>query len=584
MRTVRSLIPVAPLAAVLALVLALVLAAAAGPAAASAPPLSRIAVAPAATSAQPASKMAVPGRASAAGAARPEAATLSHQATSEDFTGYAATGSTYGSVTANWVEPTVECSNDIYYITISISINGFVGSSSTAAEDLGTMTSCATGTPVYSDYYATEQGENRNTYGDTVKPGDNFFASISYAGSSSYTYYLYDVTQGWTEDHTYYNPAAPTGNAEIGLTVWPGIYGAPLDFGAVGFGNATMNGVGLSIAGARSYVEPVLSTGADKTSVTTCYAPNGSFMMFYGAGGNVDANPLIGFEANYTGLWTSASDLGGYLGQWLAPGTSPSVAVLSDNGFEEAFQNANGELEILGTDFNLNTQAGMMAGTSPSIAAGPNGTFEVAWEANTSVLWTFNPTTYGVDQGYGMKAGTSPAITAVSGGYEIAFQANTGALWTVGASGNVNTGLIMAAATSPAIATNSANVYEAAFQTSGGQLWTYSVSGGASHIVNTGYAMMAGTDPALAALPDNSFEIAFQASTGYLWDLGPYYTRNTELGMMAGTSPSITADPSVGFEVAFQANTTELWIENPFAGGVDWGSGMHSGSSPSIAY
>jgi hypothetical protein len=142
----------------------------------------------------------------------------------------------------------------------------------------------------------------------------------------------------------------------------------------------------------------------------------------------------------------------------------------------------------------------------------------------------------------------------------------------------------MSAATSPAIATNSANAYEAAFQTSGGQLWTYSVSAGASKIVNTGYSMMAGTDPALTALPDNSFETAFQSSTGYLWDYGPYYTRDTDLGMMAGTSPSITADPSTGFEVAFQANSTALWIENPFAGGVNWGSGMHSGSSPSIAY
>ena len=105
--------------------------------------------------------------------------------------------------------------------------------------------------------------------------------------------------------------------------------------------------------------------------------------------------------------------------------------------------------------------------------------------------------------------------------------------------------------------------------------------------VPAGYARLAPaleSDPALAALPDNSFEIAFQASTGHLWDYGPYYTRDTGLGMMAGTSPSITADPSVGFEVAFQANSTALWIENPSAGGVDWASGMHSGSSPSIAY
>jgi hypothetical protein len=579
--TIRSLMPMAPLAAVLAAVLAMT---AAGPAAAAGPSASSPGRVPTAVSAQPAvGKVADPDRVAGAGAVRPEAATLTDQELNGDFTGYGATGGSYTSVGASWVQPAMQCTNDKFYATVSITINGFLGSSSTAAEDLGTMANCATGTPVYSDYYATEQGQNDVAYGDVVKPGDNFFASISYVGSGSYTYDLYDVTQGWTEDHTYYT-GAPTGNAEIGLTEWPGLYAAPVEFGAVGFGNATINGTGLGAVGAKSYVQDSLETVANLTSISTVKATNGSFMMFYGAGGNVDANPLIAFEANDTSLWTSASDSGGYLGQLLAPGTSPSIAVLSDNGFEEAFQNANGALEVLGTDYSFNSQAGMMAGTSPSIAAGPNGTFEVAFQANSGQLWTFSPSTYGVNQSYGMKVGTSPAITAVSGGYQIAFQANTGALWAVGASGNVNTGLSMLAGTSPAIAANSANAYEAAFQTGGGQLWTYSASAGVSSTVNTGYSMMAGTNPALVALPDKTFEIAFQANTGYLWNLGSYYTHQTTLAMMAGTSPGITADPSVGFEVAFQANTSALWIESPSTGGVNWGSGMHSGSSPSIAY
>lgn len=139
----------------------------------------------------------------------------------------------------------------------------------------------------------------------------------------------------------------------------------------------------------------------------------------------------------------------------------------------------------------------------------------------------------------------------------------------------------MAAATSPAIATDSAGVYMAAFASSGGQLWTYTASGGG---VNSTYAMMAGTDPAITAMPGNTFEVAFQASTGHLFEYGSYFTFDTDLGMLAGTSPSITADPSVGFEVAFQANTGALWIQNPSVGGVDWAAGMHSGSSPSIAY
>jgi hypothetical protein len=137
-----------------------------------------------------------------------------------------------------------------------------------------------------------------------------------------------------------------------------------------------------------------------------------------------------------------------------------------------------------------------------------------------------------------MKAVTSPAITAVSGGYEIAFQATTGALWTVGASGSNDTGLSMAATSSPSIAANSANVYEAAFQSSSGQV-----------------------------------------------DVHPLRLRREQhLPMMAGTDPAIAALPGNGFEVAYQANSTALWIQTPSGGGVNWSFGMHSGSSPSIAY
>jgi hypothetical protein len=51
-----------------------------------------------------------------------------------------------------------------------------------------------------------------------------------------------------------------------------------------------------------------------------------------------------------------------------------------------------------------------------------------------------------------MAAGTSPSITALaSGGHQVAFQANTGILWTVGPDGITNWQLGMAAGTSPSI-------------------------------------------------------------------------------------------------------------------------------------
>ena len=50
-----------------------------------------------------------------------------------------------------------------------------------------------------------------------------------------------------------------------------------------------------------------------------------------------------------------------------------------------------------------------------------------------------------------MKGGTSPSIFAVGSGsqYEVAFQANTGILWTVGADNHDSWNVAIAAATSP---------------------------------------------------------------------------------------------------------------------------------------
>ena len=57
---------------------------------------------------------------------------------------------------------------------------------------------------------------------------------------------------------------------------------------------------------------------------------------------------------------------------------------------------------------------------------------DIAFQANTEILWTTSGPGTGQSLGLGMKTGTSPAIAALSGGgYEAAFQANTGRLWVV---------------------------------------------------------------------------------------------------------------------------------------------------------
>ena len=77
---------------------------------------------------------------------------------------------------------------------------------------------------------------------------------------------------------------------------------------------------------------------------------------------------------------------------------------------------------------------------------------DIAFQADTKILWTSNGPGTGQSLGLGMEAGTSPAITALpGGGYEAAFQANTGLLWVAPNGTGQNTGLGMLTATGPAI-------------------------------------------------------------------------------------------------------------------------------------
>jgi hypothetical protein len=262
----------------------------------------------------------------------------------------------------------------------------------------------------------------------------------------------------------------------------------------------------------------------------------------------------------------------------ISPGPIPPVLPTGSAGCEVAFQANTTNLWSVGADNHGDWRLGMMPGTSPSIAALPGGGYVVAFQANTGNLWTVGADNRG-DWGLGMMAGTSPRIAALpGGGYEVAFQANTGNLWTVGADNHGDWGLGMMAGTSPSIAALPGGGYVVAFQANTGNLWTV----GADNHGDWGLGMMAGTSPSIAALPGGGYEVAFQANTTSLWTVGADNHGDWQLGMMPGTSPSIAALEGGGYEVAFQANTGNLWTVGADNHG-DWGLGMMTGTSPSIA-
>ena len=80
----------------------------------------------------------------------------------------------------------------------------------------------------------------------------------------------------------------------------------------------------------------------------------------------------------------------------------------------------------------------MASGTSPSIASNGSG-YEVAFQANTGHLYTYNPgNNASVNADLGVASGTSPSIASSSGVYLVAFQANTGDLYTYNPGSNAS--------------------------------------------------------------------------------------------------------------------------------------------------
>ena len=151
----------------------------------------------------------------------------------------------------------------------------------------------------------------------------------------------------------------------------------------------------------------------------------------------------------------------------------------------------------------------------------------LAYRSNPSQDYSCTGTTH--------SAAISGPAALPGGGYEVAFQANTSRLWTVGSAGNNNWYQYMMRGTSPSITARPGGGFQVAFQASYGNL----VIQGSDGNVDPGLPMMQDTSPSITELPHGGYEAAFQANTSNLWTLGWADNNNWNLGMMPGTSPSI---------------------------------------------
>jgi hypothetical protein len=137
---------------------------------------------------------------------------LRNETSSTNWSGYAASGSTYTSVSASWVQPAGNCAgSSASYSSFWVGLDGY---SSSSVEQDGTETDCVDGQPQYYGWYETYPSPSES-FGQTVEAGDTITASVVYQGSNVFQLNLADKTQGWTATTTQTVSGAARSSAEV---------------------------------------------------------------------------------------------------------------------------------------------------------------------------------------------------------------------------------------------------------------------------------------------------------------------------------------------------------------------------------
>jgi hypothetical protein len=204
-----------------------------------------------------------------AGAASSHARGISKaEVTSTNWSGYAGTTGTYTSVSASWTQPTGTCKSGDQYAAFWVGLDGY---SSSTVEQTGSEVDCVGRTAEYYAWYEAYPAASEN-YSNTVRPGDHFNATVTYAGSNKFSLYIDDSTQGWSHTTTVTVRGAARSSAEVIVeapccTNSGGIL--PLtDFGTVNITGSTANGAAIGNAGGLTEIVMQDSQGRNEDSVS----------------------------------------------------------------------------------------------------------------------------------------------------------------------------------------------------------------------------------------------------------------------------------------------------------------------------
>ena len=112
------------------------------------------------------------------------------QVQSTNWSGFADTSTTFGTITGNWAEPSVSCSGKTTLAVFWVGIDGFT--SGTVEQD-GTLAECSGGRAFYFSWWEMFPTNAIQVVGSSVQPGDSISASVV-RSNSSYTLKLTDST------------------------------------------------------------------------------------------------------------------------------------------------------------------------------------------------------------------------------------------------------------------------------------------------------------------------------------------------------------------------------------------------------
>jgi hypothetical protein len=202
--------------------------------------------------------------------------------TSPNWSGYAASGRTFSSVAATWVQPGASCSSGTQAAGFWVGFDGFTNHN---VEQAGDAEVCSGGKATYYAWVEMYPAAVHR-FPNPLKPGDHMRALVSYNGGSSYTLKIRDITQKWTRVAHRSSTTATRASAEV-IVETPGkstggLY--PLaNFGRVTFAKA----------------------GADSSGIGTLHPTK--IVMIDSAGNRMDAISNVVGNSTFSATWKRSS-------------------------------------------------------------------------------------------------------------------------------------------------------------------------------------------------------------------------------------------------------------------------------------